>query len=105
LKRQRHSKEQIQQKLNRASAALAGGATIPEICRTLRISEATFHRWRRRFNRVEKQASAPGQETSPEPVDRGRGLEPENQRLKLLVGELMLEIAFLKDALQGKHER
>jgi transposase-like protein len=105
LKRQRYSKEQIRQKLDRANAALTGGATIPEICRTLRISEATFHRWRRRFNLGEKHTAVHEHETPGHGNDRVRLLERENRRLKMLVGELMLEIAYLKDTLQGKQSR
>ena len=101
LRRQRYSKEQIQRKLNRAIAALTRGATIPEVCRMIGISEATFHRWRKRSHVVEEQPSGHAYERKAPsaPGDRIRELDRENRRLKLLVGDLMLEIAFLKDAL------
>jgi transposase-like protein len=35
--------------LHEAESALAEGATIPVVCRNLGISEATFHRWRKRY--------------------------------------------------------
>ena len=36
---------------------------------------------------------------------RLRQLEDENKRLKQLVGQLMLDNAFLKDALEARHRR
>jgi len=44
-----HSPEQIVRKLRQAEAQLASGVTVPEVCRELGISEATFHRWRNRY--------------------------------------------------------
>lgn len=35
-------------KLRRAEGELSTGSTIPEVARELGISEATFHRWKKR---------------------------------------------------------
>jgi putative transposase len=43
-----YSPEQIIKKLRQAEAKLSTGATIPEVARGLGVSEATFHRWRKR---------------------------------------------------------
>ena len=96
----RHSREQVLQKLSEANAAIKAGKTIPEVSRALGVSEATLHRWRKRH--VAARSHAPAAEhRSARPVDmrnRVRQLERENERLKLLVGELSLENALLKDA-------
>jgi putative transposase len=45
----RHSPEQIVRKLRQAEGKLAAGSSLPEVARDLGISEATFHRWRKRY--------------------------------------------------------
>jgi transposase-like protein len=44
-----YSPEQIVRKLREAEGKLSGGAKIPEVARELGVSEATFHRWRKRY--------------------------------------------------------
>lgn len=94
-KRVRHTELESARMYHQASVVLATGKTIPQVCRKVGISEATFHRWRRKFAR-------PAQfqmDESPMPNKqvRFKQLESENKRLKLLVAELVLENAFLKD--------
>ena len=43
-KRKRHSAEQIVKKLEDAERRLTAGQNIAQMCQTLEISEATFHR-------------------------------------------------------------
>lgn len=38
-----------QRKLRQAEGRFANGSTIPEVARNLGTSEATFHRWRKRY--------------------------------------------------------
>lgn len=45
-----HNPKQIITKLRLADAALAQGASVADVCRQLRISQATYYRWRRRFD-------------------------------------------------------
>lgn len=95
----RHTTAESARQFQKAAALLSAGATIPEVCRKLGVSEATFHRWRRKF--------APPSRASPPSLiprdgsSRLKQLEKENKRLKLLVAELTLENAFLKDRLEG----
>jgi transposase-like protein len=93
--------------LQDAETALAGGATIPVVCRQLGISEATFHRWRKRHVNDSPLINGGlralgGKEDLSKRV---KELEKENKRLKQLVGQLMLDNAFLKDALEARHRR
>jgi putative transposase len=107
MKKVRHSDEQIRRKLRDAETALVSGASIPDVCRELAISEATYHRWRKRFGSLRDRDGNLGRVGSgKEDVSkRLKELEKENKRLKQLVGQLMLDNALLKDALELKHRR
>ena len=94
-KRVRHTELESARKYHQANEVLATGKTIPQVCRKLGVSEATFHRWRRKFARLEE--FRVDQPPVPNNQVRIRQLELENNRLKMLVAELVLENAFLKD--------
>ncbi len=79
-----YSPEQIIKRLRQAEGRLASGSTIPEVARELGVSEATFHRWRKRYG---------GMSTSE--AKRLKELEKENARLKKLVAEKELDIDIL----------
>jgi putative transposase len=99
----RHNHDEIQRLLRQANAALVGGASILDVCHELSISEATYHRWRKKF---EAAASRDGH-SGPVKEDLSRRLkelERENKRLKQLVGQLMLDNALLKDSLETRHK-
>lgn len=104
MKRTRHGEPEIRRLLREAENALATGATIPQVCQKIGISEATFHRWRRRYGN-ESGAEESHRATKQDAAHRVKELERENKRLKQLVGQLMLDNAFLKDALEAKHRR
>ena len=94
-----HSESEAARMFRDARALLATGVTIAQACRKLSISEATFHRWRRKFARP---PPAKGEQRSQSPASaRFKQLEKENRRLKLLLAELTLENAFLNDRLEG----
>lgn len=42
MKRTRHTTEQIIEKLRQADVALGKGAKVPEVCKTLGITEQTY---------------------------------------------------------------
>jgi len=86
----RHSPEQIIRKLRQAEAELATGDSVPEVARDLGISEATFHRWRKRYGGM-----------SSSEAKRLKELEKENARLKKLLAEKELDIDLLKEANRG----
>ncbi len=89
-RKKRHSPEQIIGKLRDAEAMLAGGKTIGQVCQSLEVSEATFHRWRNQYGGMKA-----------EEAKRLKHLEEENKRLKKLLAEAELEKAILKEALEG----
>lgn len=105
-KGQRHREADAARKYQAATKLLSAGATIPQACRKLSISEATVHHWRRKF-------APPARASPPTLITRERGppgngnsrlkqLEKENKPLKLLVAELTLKISFMKDHLEDQ---
>ena len=44
MKRRRHTPEQVVRKLREADRLLTEGREVPEVCKQLEISEATYHR-------------------------------------------------------------
>jgi putative transposase len=71
-----------------------GEAGVPakEICRKHNISDATFYTWRKKYR---------GMET--EDIRRLKQLEAENQKLKRLLADSMLDNDALKAALSKKY--
>ena len=67
MKRSKFTDSQIMEALKRVDAGLA----VPEICRELGISTATFYKWRAKYG---------GMDTSM--IARMKELEAENARLK-----------------------
>ncbi len=65
-----------------------GGVTAKEIIRRHGISLDTFYRWKRQFSGMTKAE-----------LQRLKGLEDENRRLKRMVADQALNIQVLKDAL------
>jgi putative transposase len=64
---------------------------LPDVCRKLGISDATFYTWRKKHGGI-----------SPSELKHMRQLEEENLRLKKLVADLSLDKAMLQDVLAKK---
>jgi putative transposase len=90
MKRKRHTPEQIIRHLRDAELKLGNGAGVPEVCKELGVSEATFHRWRNQYGGM-KAAEA----------KRLRELEKENARLKRIVADQALDMEILKEVAKG----
>ena len=86
MPRKRFTSEQIIGKLREAEIRLGQGETLPDVCRTLTISEQTYYRWRKEFG---------GMKLSQ--AQRLKGLERENELLRRLVANLALANQQLKD--------
>lgn len=87
----RFSVEQIVAKLREAEKLQGQGATIPQVCKRLQISEQTFYRWRIKYGALKE-----------DEAQRLKALEQENARLKRIVAEQALDISMLKDLQRGK---
>ena len=90
MKRRRHTPEQIVRKLREADRLLAEGREVPEVAKTLEVSEATYHRWRAQYGGLKA-----------DDVRRLKELEVENARLKKLLAEAELDKAMLKELAEG----
>lgn len=91
MKRKRHTPEEVIKKLRRADEELAGGKGIEDVCRSLEISPATYHRWAKEYAGAKLDT-----------VKQLKELQKENTRLKKLVAEQALDMAILKEVAEGK---
>ena len=87
MKRSKFSDSQIMDALKRVEAGLA----VPEVCRELGISAATFYKWRAKYG---------GMDTSM--MARMKELEAENARLKKMYIEEKLKAEILNEAITKK---
>jgi putative transposase len=87
MKRSKFTDTQIMDALKRVDAGLA----VPEVCRELGISSATFYKWRAKYG---------GMDTSM--MARMKELEAENARLKKMYIEEKLKAEIVTEALAKK---
>jgi len=87
MKRSKFTDTQIMDALKRVDAGLA----VPEVCRELGISAATFYKWRAKYG---------GMDTSM--MARMKELEAENTRLKKMYIEEKLKAEIVTEALAKK---
>jgi putative transposase len=87
MKTSKFTDSQIMDALKPVEAGLA----VPEICRELGISSATFYKWRSKYG---------GMDTSM--MARMKELEQENARLKKMYAEERLKAEILKEAMAKK---
>ena len=90
MKRRRHTPEQIIRKLREADRLLAEGREVPEVAKTLEVSEATYHRWRAQYGGLKA-----------DDAKRLKELASENARLKRLLAEAELEKDALRELAKG----
>jgi putative transposase len=87
MKKSKFTDSQIMEALKRVEA----GLSVPEICRELGISSATFYKWRAKFGGMDVPLIA-----------RLKELEAENSRLKKMYAEERLKAEILNEALTKK---
>jgi putative transposase len=89
MSRRRHTPEQVVRKLREADRLLGEGIELPEVFKTLEVSEQTYYRWRNQFGGMKAD------------VKRLKELEAENARLKRIVADQVLENQALKEIAKG----
>ncbi len=85
MAKKRRTAEQIISKLREAEVLLSKGTEMPQVCRSLGVTEQTYCRWRKEYGGVGTDQAK-------------RFKETENVRLKKLVADLSLDNAILKEA-------
>ena len=85
--KKRYTEEQIIRTIKEHEA----GAKVDDLCRQLGISSGTFYNWRSKFACLEVNEAK-----------RLRELEHENNKLKKLLAEKLLEVEAMKDVLSKK---
>jgi putative transposase len=87
VKRSKFTEEQIAFALRQVDT----GTKVPELCRQLGISQATFYAWRKKYGGL-----------GLAELRRLKQLEHENQRLKQLVADLSLDKEMLQEVVRKK---
>ena len=87
MRKSKFTDSQVMDALKRVDAGLA----VPELCRELGISSATFYKWRAKFGGMDVPMIA-----------RLKELEAENSRLKKMYAEERLKAEILNEALTKK---
>jgi putative transposase len=87
MKQKRYSEEQIVYALKQVEA----GQKIPDLCRQMGVSEATFYNWRKKYDGL-----------GVSELRELRQLREENQKLKQLVADLSLDKHMLQEIIAKK---
>lgn len=87
MKRSKFSDSQIMDAVKRFET----GIGLPDICRELGISTATFYKWRAKYGSLDVSM-----------MSRMKELEDENRRLKKMYLEEKLKVEIVSDALEKK---
>jgi putative transposase len=87
MKQKRYTDEQIIGTIKQHES----GVKVEELCRKLRISSGTFYNWRSKFAGLEVNEAK-----------RLKELESENNKLKRLLADKLLEVEAMKDVLSKK---
>lgn len=90
MKRRRHTPDQVVRKLREADRLLGEGKTVPEVAKTLEVSEPTYHRWRAQYGGLKG-----------DDAKRLKELERENATLKRLLADAELDKAAFKELAKG----
>ena len=90
MAKKRFSPEQVVAKLRQIEVLTAAGKALALACKEAGITDVTYYRWRREYGGLKANQAK-----------RMKDLERENQRLKMLVADLSLEKAILKDVAEG----
>lgn len=86
--KKRYSEEQIIRAIKQHEA----GAKVDDLCRDLGVSTGTFYNWRSKYAGLEVNEAK-----------RLRELEAENNKLKRLLADKLLEVEAMKDVLGPRY--
>ena len=90
MSQKRYRPEEIIAKLREAEVLLGQGNKVPEVVKTIGISEVTYYRWRKEYGGL-----------NVSQAKRLKELERENARLRQAVSDLTLDKLILQEAARG----
>ena len=90
LMQKKLSGPQIVAKLREGERLFGQGKTIPEVCKEIKVTDATYYRWRQKYGGM-----------SPDMVKSLRAVQKEKAQLKRVVADQALDISILKVAVEG----
>jgi putative transposase len=90
MPRKRYRPEEIIAKLREAEVLLGQGRKVPEVVKTIGISEVSYYRWRKEYGGL-----------NVSQAKRLKDLERENARLRRAVSDLNLDKVILQEAARG----
>jgi putative transposase len=92
MAKKNYKPEEIVSKLRQADVLIAQGSKIPDVVRSIGVTQVTYYRWRREFGGLQL-----------DQVKRLKELELENQRLRKAVSDLTLDKLILAEAAKGNY--
>ena len=90
MPQKRYRPEEIIAKLREAEVLLGQGNKVPEVVKTIGISEVTYYRWRKEYGGL-----------NVSQAKRLKELERENARLRQAISDLTLDKLILQEAARG----
>jgi len=90
MPQKRYRPEEIIAKLREAEVLLGQGKKVPEVTKTIGVSEVSYYRWRKEYGGLKVSQAR-----------RLRELERENTRLRRAVSDLTLDKLILQEAARG----
>jgi putative transposase len=90
MPQKRYRPEEIIAKLREAEVLLGQGNKVPEVVKSLGISEVSYYRWRKEYGGL-----------NVSQAKRLKDLERENARLRQAVSDLTLDKLILQEAARG----
>ena len=79
--KKRFSGPQIVAKLRQADILIGQGKTVPEVCKEIDVTDATYYCWRKKYGGM-----------SPDMIKQLKAVQKENAQLKRLVADQALDI-------------
>jgi transposase len=90
MSQKRYRPEEIIAKLREAEVLLGQGQKVPEVVKTIGVSEVSYYRWRKEYGGL-----------NVSQAKRLKDLERENARLRQAVSDLTLDKLILQEAARG----
>ncbi len=100
IRRKTRKKYNAEDKIRIVIEGLRGEMTVAELCRKEGISQSLYYKWSKEFLEAGKQRLS-GNTKRQADSNEVKGMQQENEQMKLLIAELSLKNRILKKSLLG----